>query len=108
MTEPLADNQTNIVDIQLQAIWPEDLAAQAQIVNQCVFTFDQDYPDVVYMLLGHAASPLWLSPEVAAERVQQFGTSIAIQPRGSFVIGRKRAEEIWQALGRHLGKLPSE
>jgi hypothetical protein len=92
---------------QIPLAWPVDLASQAQPVNQALFAWDQDNHDVLYAMFGHVGPPLWLSPE----QLQQFAESfqaLAVQPRGSFVISRTKAEEIWDALGRHLGKLPSE
>jgi hypothetical protein len=106
MTEPTP--QPGPETIEVQTIWPENLGAEAQVVNQAVFTWDQDSRDVVYMLLGHVAPPVWLSQETAQQRIAELGNAIPVQPRGSFLMSRKRAEDIWRALGKHLGKLTAE
>ncbi|OZE80777.1 hypothetical protein CH304_16225 [Rhodococcus sp. 15-649-1-2] len=101
MTQP---GQEAVGEFQVQTVWPADLAAQAQVVNQCLFAWDEANRDVVYMLFGHVAPPLFLTPETAHQYLEQNGAQIPIQPRGSFIVSRSRAEEIWEALGRHLGK----
>ncbi len=91
-------------DVQVR--WPDDIGANALPVNQVVFSYDQLIPDVVYMYLGHIAPPPWLTPEVAAERLDLVGGSLPIAAQGSFILSRTRAEELWEALGKHIGKLP--
>jgi hypothetical protein len=94
--------------IELKVLWPETLAAEAQVVNQALFVCDQESQDVVYFVLGHVAPPLWLTPDAARERLGRVGNEIHVQPRGSFLMSRKRAEDMWEALGKHLGKLPRD
>ncbi len=91
---------------ELQLAWPDDVGAEAQPVNQVVFAFDQNFHDMVYMNLGHVPPPLWVSLEVAQERAAELGNRLQVHPRGSFVMSRGRAEELWRALGMHLGLLP--
>lgn len=92
----------------VQVRWPDDIGANAEAVNQVVFAFDQLISDVIYMYLGHVGPPPWVSPEVAQERLAATGNTITIEPKGSFVLSRTRAEELWEALGKHLGKLPQK
>ncbi|WP_156765939.1 hypothetical protein [Mycobacterium sp. E342] len=96
--EPIAEN------VELR--WPDDMGTEAAVVNQVLFAWDQQLQDAVYMYLGHVAPPPWLTPESAQEGLARMGNTIVIAPRGSFVLNRSRAEELWDALGRHLGKLP--
>lgn len=86
--------------------WPSDIGAQAQVVNKALFAWDETQQDVVYMYLGHVAPPPWLTPEEAAERGKELGSKFPVEPQGSFIMSRRRAEELWEALGKHLGKLP--
>lgn len=92
--------------LELQLVWPEDVGAVAQPVNQVVFAFDQNFHDMVYMNVGHVPPPLWMSGDIAKERAAEIGNRLVVQPRGSFVMSRGRAEELWRALGIHLGLLP--
>ena len=94
-------------ELKLQLAWPNNLGAQAQPVNQVVFTWDQNYHDMLYMYLGHVAQPLWLTDDVARQRAAEVGNTLAVEPKGVFVMGRARAEELWEALGKHLGKSPN-
>ncbi|MBF6515540.1 hypothetical protein IU421_14805 [Nocardia cyriacigeorgica] len=91
--------------IQLTAKWPEGAAGGAVPVNQAVFAWDQNQRDMMYMMLGHIAPPLWQSPEQAARRAEEMNGSIDVILRGSYVLSRQKAEEIWRALGTHLGLL---
>jgi hypothetical protein len=93
---------------QIPLAWPIDLASQAQPVNQALFAWDQDNREVVYMMFGHVGPPIWLTPDAAKQHATQFGETLAVQPRGSFIMSRYRAEEVWNALGRHLGKITDE
>ncbi|MCV7385379.1 hypothetical protein [Mycolicibacter longobardus] len=97
-----------IEEFQVPLAWPVDLASQAVPVNQVLFAWDQENRDVVYAMFGHLGPPLWLTPEVARQHAAEFGEALAVQPRGSFILSRSRAEEIWTVLGRHLGKIPNE
>lgn len=96
--EPLAEN--------VQVRWPDDTGTDSVAVNQVLFSFDQAITDVVYMYVGHVAPPPWPSSEIAHERLAANSNTLQIVPKGSFVMSRTNAEDLWQALGRHLGKLP--
>lgn len=74
------------------------------MVNQCVFTGDVQNEGLLYMLLGHVSPPVFLNAESAQTYFQQTGYQTAVQPRGSYVMSAKTAEELWRALGTHLGK----
>lgn len=105
---PAGEGTNTDATFEIPLAWPVDLASQAVPVNQALFAWDQDNREVIYVMLGHLGPPIWLSEEAAKEHTAQFGDAIPVQPRGSFIITRSRAEEIWGALGRHLGKLPDE
>ena len=107
MTQPSEDGPSPEAMVEnVQVRWPDDIGANAEAVNQVLFSYDQTLTDVIYMYLGHIAPPPWSSPEVAQERLAAAGNSLDITPKGSFVLSRTRAEELWEALGRHLGKSP--
>jgi hypothetical protein len=108
MTQPSAGEPSpdEVMVDNVQVRWPDDIGANAEAVNQVVFSYDQLIPDVVYMYLGHIAPPPWVSPEVAAERLTAVGGTLPITAKGAFALSRTRAEELWEALGKHLGKLP--
>ncbi|MFV9634858.1 hypothetical protein [Mycobacterium neumannii] len=91
---------------QLFPAWPLDAAAHAQVVNQAICAWDQGNREgVMYLTLGHVPPPLWLRQEEARQFAAE-NDSIEVQPRGSFAMSRAAAEELWEILGRHLGKLP--
>jgi hypothetical protein len=98
-------SETGEDSVQLTPRWPLDAASQAQIVNQVVCAWDQGNRDTMYLVLGHIPPPLWLRQEDAMKFAAE-NDAIDVQPRGSFVMSRHAAEEIWDILGRHLGKLP--
>ncbi|MDP7703245.1 hypothetical protein [Mycobacterium sp. TY815] len=110
MTRPRADSadepEHDIVEKAIDVRWPDDMGANVEAVNQVIFAWDQASSDAVYMYLGHIGPPPWLSPDAAEERLAAAGGSLLVAPKGSFILGRDRAEEMWLALGRHLGKLP--
>jgi hypothetical protein len=95
---------SKVVDL----VWPDDIGANAAAVNQVMFANDQSIQDVVYLYLGHIAPPPWLTEGAAQQRLQALGNTLPVTAKGSFVMSRTRAEELWLALGRHLGKLPPE
>lgn len=92
--------------VQLTPLWPVDAGSQAQVVNQAVCAWDQGNQEIMYLMLGHVPPPLWLRLE-DARRFAAENDTISVQLRGSFIMSRRAAEEIWDILGRHLGKLPS-
>lgn len=94
-------------EFQLQPRWPLDAASQAQVVNQFICAWGQGNHEVMYLVLGHVPPPLWLSPAALEEWAAENDT-IDVQPRGSFHMSKAAAEELWNILGKHLGKLPSE
>lgn len=98
-------SETREDSVQLTPKWPSDAASQAQVVNQVVCAWDQGNQDIMYLVLGHIPPPLWLRLDDAVKFAAENDT-IEVQPRGSFVMSRCAAEEIWDILGRHLGKLP--
>jgi hypothetical protein len=91
---------------RVELVWPENVGADAQAVNQVVVSWDQNVQDVLYLYLGHVSPLPWLSSEFAEERLQELGNKLPVTPKGSFILSRTRAEELWTVLGRHLGKLP--
>jgi hypothetical protein len=91
-------------EMTFQLFWPENTGAHAEAVNQVVFAWDQNYRDTVYMHLGHVATPLLMNPEAVRQRLES-GNRLDVEPMGSFVMSRGRAEELWRALGQHLGLL---
>lgn len=90
----------------VRLVWPDDVGADAQAVNQAVVSYDQANDDVVYLYLGHVAPPPWLDDEVTRNRLDHLSYELPVTPKGSFILSRTRAEEVWTILGRHLGKLP--
>jgi hypothetical protein len=99
--EPSSDPQ----GVKIELVWPEDIGADAQPVNQVVVSFDQAVEEVVYLYLGHVSPPPWVSGDIG-KRIQELGYKLPVTPKGSFILSRTRAEELWTVLGRHLGKLP--
>jgi hypothetical protein len=91
---------------EVEVRWPDDVGADAEAINQVLFAWDQNIQDALYIYLGHIAPPPWMSPDIAQESLDTTGNRIQIKAKGSFIISRTRAEELWVALGRHLGKLP--
>lgn len=95
--------------VQVQIAWPDGLADQAQLCNQFMFAFDGSESNGqsaagMYFLVGHVAPPLWAtSPEAVAEHIENFGSTVPVQPRGSFFMSRGKAIELWEQLGKHLG-----
>ncbi|HZE16813.1 MAG TPA: hypothetical protein VE197_14530 [Mycobacterium sp.] len=106
MTQPSEGPSAEPIAENVGLRWPDDMGVDAQPVNQVMFLWDQLITDALYMYLGHVAPPPWSSPEDAQESLATTGNKIYISPRGSFILSRTRAEELWEALGRHLGKLP--
>lgn len=97
--DPIAEN------IELR--WPDDIGNNTEVINQVLFSWDQQIPDAMYMYLGHVAPPPWLTEELAREKLKDTKI-LPIIAKGSFLMSRTRAEEFWDALGRHLGKLPKQ
>ena len=91
---------------QVELRWPDSVGADAQAVNQVLVSWDQDSTDLMYLYLGHVAPPPWLTEEIASERLDALHRRLEVTPKGAFVLSRTRAEELWSAIGRHLGKLP--
>ena len=89
---------------QLELAWPDDSGAWAHSVNKALFAWDE-HQDLVYMDLGHVAPLPWTTPEMAAERMKALKGKLEVELRGSFVMSRKRAVELWDVLGKHLGLL---
>lgn len=107
MTQPSAGQPSDgPTSEEVELRWPDDVGADAEAVNQVLFTWDQNIEDMLYMYLGHVAPPPWLTPAIAAESMASTGGKLVVRPKGGFVLSRSRAEELWTALGRHLGKLP--
>lgn len=102
--EPFEPAHVEGFNLASELVWPDDVGADAEAVNQFVVAWDQDLRDVLYLYFGHVAPPPWLSAEIATERIQALGNQIAVQPKGSFMLSRTRAEQLWSVLGRHLGK----
>lgn len=106
MTNP---SQGDEVEVEFQLVWPDGTGSHSVAANQFVFAWDQNLRNMLYMHLGHAATPLWVNPEIARQRAAAAGgkpIELAIEPVGSFVMDRDRAEELYRALGRHLGITP--
>lgn len=96
--------QSATYDFAPDLIWPDDIGANAEAVNQVIVAWDQNSQDVLYLYLGHVGPPPWLSPEIAAERLEANNGRLPVVKKGSFVLSRYRAEEMYRVLGRHLGK----
>ncbi|WP_395705256.1 hypothetical protein [Rhodococcus ruber] len=93
------------VEIQMQAVWPEGVSEQAQVVNQFALLNDNTPGEPgVYLLVGHLGAPIWLTPEIARQRAAEANYVLPIAPRGAYFMTRQRAEELWSILGKHLGK----
>lgn len=105
MTDPgQAGSPTQVTtQYSLDLRWPNDTGARAQVVNKVLFAWSEGH-DLVYMYLGHVAPPPWLSQEEADDRSEEIGKKLPVEPQGSFALTLPRAEELWEALGKHLGK----
>lgn len=75
------------------------------MVNKALFAWDEGMEDIVYMYLGHIAPPPWMTQEEVNARREEAQGIFPVEPQGSFVLSRRRAEELWEALGKHLGKV---
>ena len=108
MANPGEANEVEL-EVTFQLVWPENAGNRAVAVNQVVFAWDQSYTDMVYMHLGHAATPppRWVNLDVMQKRLadaaEGSGIELAVEPVGSFVLSRPRALELYRALGKHLG-----
>jgi hypothetical protein len=100
----VGDTPGGAEQFKLDLVWPDDVGAEAQVVNKIVFSYDENNQELVYMYLGHVAPPPWLTPEAAKERAKELGNKFPVEPKGSFIMSRQRALEMWLALGKHLGK----
>jgi hypothetical protein len=89
---------------QFELVWPDDVGAEAQPVNKAMFAWDEDNRDVVYMYLAHLPPVPWATPEIADRRAKEIENKLPVASKGSFILSRKRAEELWETLGNHLGK----
>lgn len=90
--------------LQVQAIWPEGLSDNAQVVNQFAVADDPAGPGAVYLLFGHLSAPVWLSQEHAEQRLKQLGGAVTISGRGAFYMTRANAERLREILDVHLTK----
>ncbi len=104
--EPSEPPRTQTFEMKPDLRWPDDTGADAQAVNQVIVAWDQNNQDLLYLYLGHVGPPPWLTKAAAEERLSETQNTIPVVPKGAFVLGRARAEELWTILGRHLGKLP--
>jgi hypothetical protein len=106
MTDPGQPGGPTQYDTQynMDLVWATDAGAQAQVVNKALFAWDENQRDVVYMYLGHVAPPPWFSQKQAEEHAEAMHNKFPVQPQGAFLLSRRRAEELWEALGKHLGK----
>ena len=90
--------------LQVQAVWPEGMSENAQVVNQFAVADDPAGPGAIYLLLGHLASPVWLSKEHAEQRLKQLGGAVTINGRGAFYMTRENARRLREILDTHLKK----
>ena len=100
MTEPGAEPR----QFPIQFVWPEALGEAAQVVNQFVLANDVSDPGAVYLLLGHAAAPVYLDEAHAAQRLSERGHALPITARGSFYMTRENAKKLRGILDDHLKK----
>jgi hypothetical protein len=91
-------------EFPIQLVWPEALGEAAQVVNQFVISNDLTDPSAVYLLLGHAATPVFLDEAHAAQRLQERGGAVPISARGSFYMTRQNAQKLRDILDNHLKK----
>jgi len=91
-------------DFPIHLVWPEALGETAQVVNQFVIANDISDTGGVYLLLGHVASPVYLEPEVAKQRLEARGNSLPITARGAFYMTRRNLENLRTIIDNHLAK----
>lgn len=99
MTEPAPPGQFPIT-----LVWPEALGETAQVVNQFVMSNDMSNSQAVYLLFGHVATPVYLDPAHAQQRLQERGNSIPVSARGSFYLTRENAAKLRDIIDNHLKK----
>ncbi len=94
----------------LPASWPGDFSFDPQVINQVAITFDQGNPELVYLMFGHIGPPLWMTDDAVEQGIAQYEAEggVPVTTRGSFVVSRTRAIEIWESMGRMLGTLPGQ
>lgn len=93
------------MEINLSTVWPSDVTSAAEVANQFLLAWDSPNQQGTYLLIGHLASPAWATPEQARRGAEELNGEIAVDPKGSFFLARDRAEELWVALGQHLGHI---
>jgi hypothetical protein len=91
-------------EFPIQLVWPEGLADAAQVVNQFVLANDLSDPGALYLLLGHAATPVYLDQAHLEQRLQERGSALPISARGSFYMTRENAEKLRDIIDKHLKK----
>jgi hypothetical protein len=94
--------------VQVDFAWPAGAAQGAKVVNQFLLADGAPTgtggPDGVYLLVGHLAPPIWRSPEEARKILNENGGRLRIEQHGTFHLSRARLEELYDVVGRHLGK----
>ncbi len=88
--------------------WDRHALQPATVANQLLIVDGLRYGDnqseQVYLVLGHAAPPLFVNSADFAS-FQNDGGALPVEVKGTFVIERGRAVEWWKALGVHLGQM---
>lgn len=95
--------------IVVQSAWPVLAANEPIAVNQFALVpgtpLQSGEPDgLSVLMLGHVAQPLLSSVDQAELFWEAHGHSLAVQVRGSFMMSTRRLEELYDVIGRHLGK----
>lgn len=97
--------------IEVQAAWPE-LAANAPVpVNQFALVAGTplrsgDSDGLAILMVGHVAQPLLSGVDAARRFWQAHGNALAVEVQGAFLLSDRRLEELYEVIGRHLGKGP--
>lgn len=93
---------------QLAERWPADTVAAPSFADRFVVSSAGADPDHLYLAFGKMPNPVWLTEEDRADGLRQCGGVLPITVRGTMVVSRKTAEQIYNALGEQLGRTNSE
>lgn len=95
--------------INFEVVWPNDSAAGAQVVTQFGILSDGGTPESpqpagLYLVMGDVAPPPWFTDAARERGIVETKGQIHVQVRSAVYMTRVRAEELYEALGKHLGK----
>lgn len=77
------------------------------IATHFVASVDGTQSDMgIYLLVGQAVPPIWLTKEDADEGMERTGGVVPIRLRGAFYMTRDKARDLHELLGNYLHANP--